>query len=126
MLSSRLVLSLAAFQQPSVVSPGSPVPVSSLAGHLLPALLSSQARQGVPCLLACCPWPGTALWKTLETLTVLLPSLQLEGGIGPSLSKQIGFSGWVSAKRVLDWGPSTAQTVRFSKAPVLSSCPRPK
>lgn len=98
MLSSRLVLSLAAFQQPSMVCPGSPVPVSSPAGHLLPALLSSQAGQGLPPLLACCPWPGTALWKTQETLTVPLPSLQLEGGTGPSLSKGIGFSGWVSAK----------------------------
>lgn len=29
---------------------------------------------------------------------VLLPSLQLEGGLDPSLSKGIGFSSWVSAK----------------------------
>lgn len=43
MLSSRLVVSLAAFsgfQQPPMVSSGSLVPVSSLARHLLPALSS--------------------------------------------------------------------------------------
>lgn len=87
-----LVLSLAAFsgfQQPSTVSPGSLVPVSSLARHVPPALLSSQAVHGVSLL-----W----LAALCKALTVLLPSLQLEGGLGPSLAMGICSSGWVFAK----------------------------
>lgn len=107
------------------MSPGSLVPVSTPVRHLLPALLSSQAVHRVPLLLARRPRPDTALRKILETLMVLLPSLQLQG-VGLVLLCPRGLASLVgSLLKVLDWAPSpdTAQAVRFSKVPVGSNSP---
>lgn len=113
MLSSRLVLSPAAcseFQQPSVVSPGSLVPVSSPIG--ICSLLFPAARLCIGPLAA-----SIALWKTLESLMDLLPPLQL--GVGLVLLCRRGSSSPLgSFLKVLDGAPShsAAQAVGFSKA----------